>query len=298
MEGNQGLNPSIADIKIKHTTKLPWGTLYVEISHQYPEAIQFAWKDNNVVLFMSTIHTGSETIKRNRKRPKNGDAITKRTWGEAFEKELEVPCFIDSYNHHMNGVDLADQGRAECPTKRRTCLTWKPCFSFMFDTSLCNMAKLYEACGHYNKRHKRGLNNIFRRLLASKLMVKAAARAYMITPGIKPGHRTVLSDVVANGSRTQTTSQLHSQDGEASQNTQHYGDLVKGYKQDTCKACQAGGRYASRRATPTRVVLGEISTNATKRAPRTNYQCGQCLIALCNTDLCWQEHLAAYLSNN
>jgi hypothetical protein len=57
---------------------------------------------------MSTIHTRSETIKRNRKRPKNGDAITKQTWGEAFEKELEIPCFIDCYNHHMNGVDLAD----------------------------------------------------------------------------------------------------------------------------------------------------------------------------------------------
>jgi hypothetical protein len=74
---------------------------------------------------MSTVHTGSETTKRNRKRPKNGDAITKRTWGEAFEKELEIPCFIDGYNHR---VDLVDQGRVECPTKRRTCLTtWRPC---------------------------------------------------------------------------------------------------------------------------------------------------------------------------
>ena len=131
---------------------------------------------------MSTIHTGLDIITRNRKRPKNGDAITKRTWGEAFEKELEIPSFIDGYNHHMNGVDLADQGRAECPTKRRTYLTWKPCFSFMFDTSICNMAKLYEACGHYNQRHKKGLNNTFRRLLASKLMAKAAARAYMTNP--------------------------------------------------------------------------------------------------------------------
>lgn len=31
-EENRGLNPSIADIKIKHATKIPWGTLYAEIT--------------------------------------------------------------------------------------------------------------------------------------------------------------------------------------------------------------------------------------------------------------------------
>jgi hypothetical protein len=123
---------------------------------------------------------------------------------------------------------------------------------------------------------------------------------YMLTPGIKPGYRTVLAEVVNQGSQssgTQTTS--GSRDGEASQSTQHYGDLVKGDKLDTCKACQAGRRYASRRARATQLVLGEISTNAAKpRAPRTNYRCSQCLIALCNADLCWQEHLAVYLGNS
>jgi hypothetical protein len=44
---------------------------------------------------MSTIHTRLDVITRNRKRPKKGDAITKRTWDEAFEKELENPSFID-----------------------------------------------------------------------------------------------------------------------------------------------------------------------------------------------------------
>ena len=31
IEENRGLNPSIADIKIKQATKLPWGTLYVAL---------------------------------------------------------------------------------------------------------------------------------------------------------------------------------------------------------------------------------------------------------------------------
>ena len=222
---------------------------------------------------MSTIDTGIDMVKRNRKGPKNGDAITKRTCGEAFEKELEVPRFIDNYNHHMNSVDLADQGRAECPTKRRTSLTWKPCFSFMFDTSICNMARLYEACGHYNHRHKKGLNNIFRRQLASKLMAKAVARAYTITPGIKPGSSTVLSEVVANSSRSaQACTKTSSQGSEASRNIEHHGVLTRREKQDTCKACQASRRFASKNAR--RKVLGEIQTNVAKpRVRRTNYYC-------------------------
>jgi hypothetical protein len=194
----------------------------------------------------------------------------------------------------MNGVDLADQGRAECPTKRRTCLTWRPCFSFLFDTSLCNMAKLYEAHGHYNRRHKKGLNNTFRRLLASKLMAKAAARTYVRSPGIRPGCRTVLSNVVANSSQIEGSGAVPRTE---ISDTQHHGELVKGGKQDTCKACQASRRYASSKP---RVVLGEIPNEfrSTKpRAPRTSYQCSQCFIALCNMDLCWNDHLAAYLEN-
>ena len=69
---------------------------------------------------------------------------------------------------------------------------------------------------------------------------------YVISPGIRPGCRTVLSNVVAN------SSQLQLEGSEAvprtqTSDTQHDGELVKGDKQDTCKACQAGRRYASTR---------------------------------------------------
>ena len=64
---------------------------------------------------------------------------------------LEIPVFIDGYNHDMNGVDLADQGRAECPSTRRTYYTWKPLFGFLFDTALCNITKIWDACGHYDR---------------------------------------------------------------------------------------------------------------------------------------------------
>ena len=86
--------------------------------------LQFAWKSSKVVLFMTAVH-GTGRIVRTRKRSKNGDVLTRGTWGTEYEKDLFIPDFVDAYNHNMNGVDLADQGRAECCTKRRTYYTWK-----------------------------------------------------------------------------------------------------------------------------------------------------------------------------
>ena len=141
-EKNRGLNQSIADIKIKHNTKIPWGRLYAETSEE-SQVIQFAWKDSQVVLFMSTVHDGKGTILRNRKRPKNAAPLVQKTWGNKYEMKLYIPDFINGYNHSMNGVDLADQARQECPTKRpRMYRTWKPCWHYLFDTTLCNAAQI------------------------------------------------------------------------------------------------------------------------------------------------------------
>ena len=227
---------------------------------------------------MSTIHDGKATIERIRKRPTNADAITKRTWGQAFQKPLEIPIFIDGYNNHMGGVDQADQARAECPISRRTYLTWKPCAAYLIDTALCNMAHIWDAYGHFDNTGRRGLHATFRKELATKLMAYNRAKPYTSTHRGPPGKRTVLANTVAS--------------------TEHYGKLVKAPKkspnQAYCKACQAASRYAMKR-----IKLVEISTNiASKRqAPRTSYICSQCNIALCGSGPCWQEHLDAICSN-
>lgn len=155
----------------------------------------------------------------------------------------------------MNGIDLAIKVvRSVLLNVEHVLLTFlylEAMFSFLFDTSLCNMAKLYEeACGHYNKRHKKGLlNHTSRRQLASKLTTKAAARTYALSPGIRPGCRTVLSNVIAKASQLQVEGSEavpHTQ----TSGTQHHGELVKGDKQNTCKACQVNRRYASKWARP------------------------------------------------
>lgn len=87
--------------------------------------LQTAWKDNNLVLFLSTIHDfikldpklvraqqgtyiGPELIVHNRKRSK---ATSTAAWavqdefGSATTKKLAIPRAIDEYNYRMGQVD-------------------------------------------------------------------------------------------------------------------------------------------------------------------------------------------------
>ena len=76
--------------------------------------LEFAWKDADVVLFMSTVHNGHEVIARNRRRPAataTGAVQTRKVFGREVIKLLEIPQFINSYNHFIKGVNQADQLR-------------------------------------------------------------------------------------------------------------------------------------------------------------------------------------------
>jgi len=35
----------------------------------------------------------------------------RKVFGGLVQMELEIPCFINNYNYHMNSVDLANQFR-------------------------------------------------------------------------------------------------------------------------------------------------------------------------------------------
>ena len=48
---------TLAELKLTHTAQIPWGELYGELSKD-GQVMEFAWKDANVVLFMSTVNDG------------------------------------------------------------------------------------------------------------------------------------------------------------------------------------------------------------------------------------------------
>ena len=126
--------------------------------------LQTAWKDNNLVLFLSTIHypveldpetvrilqantkpgnlIGQELIVRDRGRPRATSTAAKSVraeFGDAVRKNLAIPCVIDEYNHKMGQVDLADQYRAGNPGLRRIRRGgWHALWKFIYNTVLVN----------------------------------------------------------------------------------------------------------------------------------------------------------------
>ena len=99
------------------------------------------WVDNNVVTMVSTCHTGYETIKRHRRRPRptatNRNHI-REVWGTQGKAEVEIPCMIDDYNHWMGGVDKADQMIAYYRPDLRCRRTWMPLMFHALDVMRVN----------------------------------------------------------------------------------------------------------------------------------------------------------------
>ena len=52
---------------------------------------------------------------------------------------------IDDYNHHMGGVDIADQRRGYYCTQLTTCRNWMPLFFWLLDTVIVNSYLLCKA---------------------------------------------------------------------------------------------------------------------------------------------------------
>ena len=62
---------------------------------------------------------------------------------EDYVKELQIPCFIDDYNHNIGGVDLANQFRESYETHRATLRNWWPLFYWLIDVACINAYRLY-----------------------------------------------------------------------------------------------------------------------------------------------------------
>jgi hypothetical protein len=122
---------------------IPWGTLFSEPTISNKVA-QSAWKDNALVLFLSTTHqTGlDQVVIRHRKRPATTSTSAKtarKAFGSEPEKDLPIPKFVDDYNHYMGYVDQADQLRATNPGLRRVKRGgWHALWNFIFNVTLVN----------------------------------------------------------------------------------------------------------------------------------------------------------------
>jgi hypothetical protein len=277
-ERNFGMNEKLIELKTKWSNHIAWGELYGCLSSDQ-KVLQLAWKDTQIVLFMTTLVDAHTTVSRLRKRPNKKDKWIKQAFGDQPFKRLEIPDFIDMYNHLMNGVDRADQIRTYYRTNRRNYRTWKPLWNYLFQSTICNATLIWIDQGHATK--KKGGHLKFRTKLASQLMAHSSPSKY--TPPVDGfGVRTNLALHVTVGvDGCVGTHEVISQDAKA------------------CKACMAQGRRAQ--GGEKRKALGKLSENSVRidqngeklrkpRAPRTRYGCSACRIHLCQEGPCWEEH--------
>jgi len=253
--------------------------------------LQTAWKDNNLVLFLSNIHSpidlpletirtrqittdpgtllGLELIVRTRKRPKATSTAARSAWiefGSNIYKNLAIPRLIDEYNHKMGQVDLADQYRANNPGRRRIRRGgWHAIWKFIYNTALVNSYLLSSwVGGRVSGSGTAKGQKEFREKLVAQLFELARSKA--------PKHKRVI--LPANP--------LHSAASE-----QHI-RVLRARKQD-CKGCFLAGQV---RKPEKRKALGEISGNqrVSKRPRSTVYGCKACDVPLCKEGPCWDEY--------
>jgi len=277
-EKNFGMNEKLTELKIKWSNHIAWGKLYGCLSPDQ-KVLQLAWKDAQIVLFMTTVVDARTAVPRVRKRPNGGDKWVKAEFGDQPFKSLNIPEFIDMYNHFMNGVDRADQIRTYYRTNRKIYRTWKPLWNYLFQTTISNAALIWMDQGHSTKKKSGHLQ--FRKKLASQLMAYSSSFKYT-SPIDGFGVRTNLKNhIITSGNGCNGTHDVISQSAKE------------------CKACMAQGRTAQ--AGGKRKVLNELSENSVRinqngeksrrpRPPRTRYGCSACQIHLCQGGTCWEEH--------
>ena len=90
---------------------IPWGTLYTEATEDN-EINMMAWKDNALVLSMSTHSDAQRTVETLRKRPSETSSSAKTArapFGAHARMWLTIPEYENAYNHQMGTVDRGNQ---------------------------------------------------------------------------------------------------------------------------------------------------------------------------------------------
>ena len=138
------------ELKVPKRVKLEWNFQSGKVVGEDKDVLAALWMDNGPVTMLTTIHSLGEDwqITKNRRRPRQtglNAGHVEEIFGEDGQRELKIPCMIDDYNHHMGGVDIADQLRSYNSTQLVARRNWMPLFFWLLDITLVNsfiLAKL------------------------------------------------------------------------------------------------------------------------------------------------------------
>ena len=167
-EQNRGLDPLLSSLQKDHAVQIQWGQIYL-ISDG--EVLQAAWKDQNIVLFMTTVSIRLKRVLCVRRHPPataTNARTSREVFGDGTTKALFIPVFIDDYNHFMGAVDHNDQLGSYYNTQRKPLKNWKPLWHFLLDTSITNCYQM-----HHHRSPERD-NNSMRRYSQKEFLTKLA----------------------------------------------------------------------------------------------------------------------------
>jgi hypothetical protein len=266
-------------VRLYYGSKIEWGTTFFRVSENKTVG-QMAWRDNNVVLFATTIDGLGQTIERMRKRPgktRTGAVQTRKVFGDDIKKMLPIPTLIDSYNHYMNSIDRFDQLKSYYTTLRVHRKTWRSLFHLIIDIILVNCFKLSDYSNA--KKLKRSGHRRFLQKLVAQLLEASSKQVWLRRQNSVAGIKRIAP--------------------EEHQNVVIWSPPLSA---KTCIHCAAAGRRSSPKKRPR---LAELPTSKLNSQPasskaaakvdrrRTRWGCFQCQLPVCEASKrpCWGEHL-------
>src|SRR6184192_3270521 len=140
------------EFKLPRNPGLEWNFQSGKEVGENKDVLAAIWMDNGPVTFLTTIHGIGEDwqVTTNRKKPRKtilNSGHVEELFGDDGQKILEIPRMVDDYNHHMGGVDTADQLRSYNSTQLRARRNWLPLFFWLLDISLVNSFVLAKLMG-------------------------------------------------------------------------------------------------------------------------------------------------------
>jgi hypothetical protein len=262
---NSGIYQPFVDLKKidKKQDKILWGELRKVITPDN-QVMQFAWKDNAIVLFQSTMFDGEAYTRRYRRRPSKTSTSAKTArvpFGDQPRAWLNIPNFVDAYNHYMGAVDRADQLRAvygykqRCRSGEHTAL-----YEFLIELSVIN-AYLLSLHSEVSKEAKFTVHSKFRIALYTGL-IQAFKRQDL------KRKRTSIEPAFEHSNKRFDDHQI-----------------CKRKSSGECYGCREIGQLVTHRK---RRILGELTPNlgGRKRGKRSTFGCDICDIPICKDGPC------------
>ena len=271
--------PSKLQKYLDNNSELLWDSTIAEIIDN--NTLCFVWQDNKPVIALSTahsLHRFEDRIQRTRRCPKisseNARILQPVFKGQSF-KDLFIPKAIDDYNHHMKGVDQADQLRAGFTCHRtQNYRNWWPLFFFLIDIACANAYLLWkwsstvntEKAAKTHNSHRDFMNVLCSQLLHSndKEQEKQQTEESQIPP-------------------TAVLRRHHKYVQEESLGRCEWGKLHS-------PGCQRKRAPKRKFGTDITERTGNGISEAIKGGSRTRFKCSKCQIWLCREGACWEQY--------